>query len=60
MPWLVSVAANNHYGLALFACVRDEQTQVHKEQNIGVHHRGKCGKGIADFGHQCEMAIIGI
>jgi len=54
------VAANNHYGLALFACVRDEQTQVHKEQNIGVHHRGKCGKGIVDFGHQCEMAIIGI
>jgi hypothetical protein len=54
------VATNNHCGLALYACVGDEQTHVHKEQSIGVHHIGKCGKGIVDFGHQCEMAIIGI
>ncbi len=38
MHWLVSVVANNHHGLTLYACVEDEKTQVHKEQ---VHRKSK-------------------
>ncbi len=56
---MVSVEVNYEYGTTLHASNGDEEVGVHKEQGCGTICGSKCGKGIHDPTHQCDLVNFG-